>query len=394
MRKLANTIALENLFNAVPGKNSSGYPAGSGSLLLKAFSEKVFRPNVPVVKEDCGTKLGRLVYADTDLIGKTTLSDVMGGAGNTVVLCPKDKIITEEDLNKILKGSIPKVRVRTLDSCVALSPEGTPGVCRKCLHASASYTFKVSFPEGTTSSSFVDFGTLYPLQPIPKYWLLEDVRNNTRYTYVVYYNDESILLGDGSPRVRTPSGVTELPALVPASDPVTYVRVAILKADSLETVLRKTAEALDYTGDFTCSVSEGSLLIRDVVYSNIAEVNIPYSPTSNYISGISYQALSRGEKTRLDQHSLGGFYDRLAESYSGSLLGVRKATDQPLPFREELFYHIVSDNDVAIAYRDLNKVLGKKVPLDMLRYIDEIPDRLEKSLLIIAVYTIYSFIRA
>lgn len=394
MRKLANTVALENLFTAVPGKNAPGYPAGSGSMLLKAFSEKVFHPNVPVVKDDCGTKLGRLVYADSDLVGKVALNDVKNGA---TVVCPKGTIITDDYLYLILQAGIAQVRIRTLDSCVA-SSSGVPGVCARCLHASAEYTFKASFSSGTTATSFVAFGTNSPNQPIPKYWFLEDTRNDTRHTYVVYYNDESVVLEDGSPRVRKPSGIAPSTPplalkLVTNEGTITYVRVAVKSTDSLETILLKTAMAVANTGQFFCYTSGSDLYIRDLVYSPILTTNVPYSPTSYAIDGISFKGLSRDNKARLDQHSPEGFYDYFARSYSGSLLGVRRATAFPLPFREELFYATVSDNDVAIAYRELNKVLGKKVPLDMLRYIDEIQDRLEKALLIIAVYTIYSFIR-
>jgi hypothetical protein len=395
MRKLANTVALENLFTAVPGKNAPGYPAGSGSMLLKAFSEKVFRPNVPVVKDDCGTKLGRLIYSDTDLIGKVLLNDVMGGAGNNTVVCPAGKLVTSEDLTKIISEGIPQVRIRTLDSCVA-SSSGVQGVCGKCLHASAEYTFKVTVPSLSTSTSFVAFGTNSPNQPTPRYWMLEDVVNDTRNTYVVYYNDESVVGTNGLPKVRKPNGITpaSLPTnLVTNEGVIAYVQVAVLVTDSLETILRKTAEALDKTGQFSCSVVNNELFIRDIFYSPVLTTHVPYSPTSNAIDGISFKGLSKDSKARLDQHTMEGFYDRFSESSSGSILGVKKATDFPLPFREELFYATVSDNDVAIAYRELNKVLGKKVPLDMLRYIDELPDRLEKSLLIIAVYTIYSFLR-
>lgn len=385
MRKITNTIALENLFTAVPGKNAPGYPAGSGSLLLKAFSEKVFRPAVPVVKDDCGTRLGKKVIVDRDLVGTMLLEDVGS--------ISKDTVVTHEVLEDILISGTSAVRVRTLGSCVAISSQGVPGVCKKCLASSATYTYRFSMEGMTDTNLVVSFGSNAPNQPTPRYWMLENVYGTTRDVYVVYYNDGSIS------SKRKPGSVT-LPTPKPGVSHGTtvYVQVPILTSDSFPEIASKTAEALSKTGVFFCTSDGSKVNIRPLSYTPIELVNTPWAPTSNFIQGATYPVgynlgVPAFTHAKLDQHSLEGFYDRLAWSSSGSLIGLQKITEFPLPFREEVFYATVSDNDAAIAYRDLAKVLGKKVPLDMLRYIEEIPDRLEKSLVIIAVYTIYSFIR-
>ena len=94
---------------------------------------------VIVREDDCGSTEGYWVSTIVDgddviepfkdrLVGRYTIGDVVDADGNVVV--PNDKMMTEEDADKIIAAGIEKVYIRTVLKCKARH-----GVCAKCYGA-------------------------------------------------------------------------------------------------------------------------------------------------------------------------------------------------------------------------------------------------------------------
>jgi len=104
-----------------------------------------------------------------------------------------------------------------------------------------------------------------------------------------------------------------------------------------------------------------------------------------------YRGFEVNKAVKISDNSILGFYSRLIESYGGSMVGLSQISAKNLPFREELIRNNISDNDVTVAFRELAS-LGLAIPLGLIDYIKTVPDRLDKALLIIAVYSVYTYI--
>jgi hypothetical protein len=386
MRKISNTLAMENLFSNVPTLGDPDLPPGGGSKLLKAFSEKVLRPRVPIVSQDCGTLLGKRMKASYSWVGQTSLNNLYQDRNPSLEpLISAGEVIQESHLQgqtSILKY-YSDVFVRSVDSCVAVGPDQKKGLCQKCLFADAPYLWRIRLP--SISNLLGDEGD------DPLFWYLEDVRGGIRQTYLVYYAWEDDEVEPSEEDVSELSAVSGTPA-----EDIIFVRVDIAEGESPSA---NTVLALQEYGLWGASTSEDYLFIKPSFYQSPATTNAPYVNevgSGGHIPGWECTThptgFPWGEVAKLSNLPTQGFYHRLARSYSGSLLGLAPVNPVNIPLREEVFYSLVSDNDIAVAYREMSSVLFGKLPTDLLRYIEDIPDRMEKALMIIATYTIYSYI--
>lgn len=77
----------------------------------------------------------------------------------------------------------------------------------------------------------------------------------------------------------------------------------------------------------------------------------------------------------------------LANTYSGSLLGIRNFGNFPLPVNTELYSFLINKNLLAQAQAQLSAISA--VPRDVITYIDSIESVLEKALMVVVAYTMY-----
>lgn len=78
----------------------------------------------------------------------------------------------------------------------------------------------------------------------------------------------------------------------------------------------------------------------------------------------------------------------IAQTYSGSLLGIRNFNSPILPISTQLYRQILNQNIVAKALSDLTRMKG--VPSDILEYINRLEDVFEQSLMIVVTYVMYA----
>lgn len=111
MRSFANFIYFGNIYNAVP----------MGNAHVKGAYDRIFRPFVKIVEEDCGTNLGMSSAVNENVIGRLELNNsdlpIASGAGNRY--------------QYLLQNSISTIQARVVSSCTS-----TGGICRKCLWGS------------------------------------------------------------------------------------------------------------------------------------------------------------------------------------------------------------------------------------------------------------------
>lgn len=81
------------------------------------------------------------------------------------------------------------------------------------------------------------------------------------------------------------------------------------------------------------------------------------------------------------------FQNYLADTYSGSLLGYQKVDAEPLPIHGSLWNKVTTNEEVSFMLDRLSKL---DIPRDEISYIRSIEDMLEKALMIIAYYGVYS----
>lgn len=82
------------------------------------------------------------------------------------------------------------------------------------------------------------------------------------------------------------------------------------------------------------------------------------------------------------------FFSYLANSYSGSLVGIQSLPEGRLPLRKGLFDYAITDQHLGIALARLRSF--KDVPADLLEYTGTVEDKLERALLIVVLYSLYS----
>lgn len=82
----------------------------------------------------------------------------------------------------------------------------------------------------------------------------------------------------------------------------------------------------------------------------------------------------------------------LAETYSGSVFGMKALPRQNLPIRSLLLSSLITENRLQLVSEAIKNY--PNVPSSQLEYLDSIEDPLEKSLYILALYSIYSNVTA
>jgi len=397
MRTISNTVVFENMYRNVPAVGDPDIPPGRGSFLLKTFSERVLHPGVAIVTEDCGTLLGTLTEADDSIVGKVPINDVysLSGAGDPVDVIHQDgQLIYADDLltENGIRQYYAFIRARGLESCTAYGPEGRPGVCAKCLRASSDYAYKLSFPDNI-SDIVVDVG-------YPKFWYLENVVDGVRQTYLVYYHKE----GQPTPLPYI-NEIHEADAVDVGytTEPIIYIPVETTVLDDATVAVSNTVEAINAVVDinglraFEASSTGLNLLIKSTLHQTALTTNPPYNllghpyAIPDMVIESKYRGFEVNKAVKISDNSILGFYSRLIESYGGSMVGLSQISAKNLPFREELIRNNISDNDVTVAFRELAS-LGLAIPLGLIDYIKTVPDRLDKALLIIAVYSVYTYI--
>lgn len=114
MKTFANFLYIGNLLAQCP----------EGNAVITGAYNRVFKPLVKIIEEDCGTKVGEVRDATTKSVG---LLEVYNDQTSTT-----NVPITPERIQYLISNTTrTKVNVRTLRSCASVG-----GVCRKCLHAS------------------------------------------------------------------------------------------------------------------------------------------------------------------------------------------------------------------------------------------------------------------
>lgn len=114
MKTFANFLYMGNLLAQCP----------EGNAVITGAYNRVFKPRVKIIEEDCGTKVGEVREATTKSVGLLEVYNDQTGTSNVPLIPSRLKYI-----NATLKKT--KVNVRTLRSCTSVG-----GVCRKCFHAS------------------------------------------------------------------------------------------------------------------------------------------------------------------------------------------------------------------------------------------------------------------
>ena len=83
----------------------------------------------------------------------------------------------------------------------------------------------------------------------------------------------------------------------------------------------------------------------------------------------------------------GPFLSWLADTYAGSMLGMKALPSPKLPLRKRLLSGLVPNSMVELLGSQLSNLRG--VPAEAISYLDNIKDPLEKALFVIALFSIY-----
>ena len=383
-RKYPNTTALSGLFDDIPDEGDPRIPSGSGSGFLRMFSQKVINPRVKIASYSCMTLLGDKVPLDSDVIGRVPIFPIMDDQGNIIV--DVDQAITNTileahpDLFKRLKKSI---RVRSVSSCTATDEEGNPGVCMACLVAGADYTFRITLPD---TPLYIDEQNINS-----RFFAIEQLTGDNRQTVVIYYDLE------GHGHTLDLSQFVEKPAKTDSSEALITLAVPTTHDDSKDVLINKTIEVINNSLPFYRAVRrDDDILLRMNGVFDPGLMNVPYGTEDGEIEIVSarlYRDLQIGSLVNIRNRSSFRWFHRLCNSFSGSLIGLASVGEVPMPVREEVILHTVTEHDVNTAFRELSKKLGAVIPPDMLSYVDELHDRIEKSAMIVALYSIYSNVR-
>lgn len=444
MRTVTNYLAFENLFPNLPNPFTAT-PSGEivGDAQLYSFSQKIFNPTVRLVEEDCGTLLGNIISLDKNSIGKVSLkataeveydvgfrmniglvtgtnpvtfgpqytadfsatfysiAERVIGDGDTLLVSqgpnvlysvievdPVAKTITAEPefqslplssnqevslraysivaKDDVLTGSKvtalltqgTKVGVRSLSTCVS-----EEGVCKKCYRGaypstSARGDAMLSFPPASSMSD----GQYFTL------WSANDAEQ----FYVLYNID---------------AGVTD-----PAPGGMTRILVNIAGSDNPSSVALKTYQAIN-------SFRFGSVFYTTNYFQDSFDVgHYSYAPATTLASNFDVTDLIITDlrvdvdgAVTLTLPSLTPFHSYLAHTYSGGMLGFKPFSKDKLPLREGLLISMVTDNDIAVAYRRVSKM--PSIPPDLLQYLNSIEQKLEKILFLIMLYGMFTYVK-
>lgn len=113
MRTFDTFINFENTFESVP----------TVSATIKGMYQRVFRPTVKIIEEDCLTKIGLTTSIDPDVVGRVRVYDNTEITTNAYT----QMVPPNSGYNGI-------VHLRSVSSCTSVG-----GICRRCLHANYEY---------------------------------------------------------------------------------------------------------------------------------------------------------------------------------------------------------------------------------------------------------------
>lgn len=161
MRSFANFIALGNIFDEAP----------EGAAEIRNMYNRVFKPVVTIVEENCGTKLGSIENilqgssfiqpecprCEEDTVITSSVVPIVGkidlrGTRKTSPPILPDTVITAETVNKYRALGEYYIHVRDLPTCVSKG-----GVCRKCLWASGRISTTLGDIPAVGSKVVLDF---------------------------------------------------------------------------------------------------------------------------------------------------------------------------------------------------------------------------------------------
>lgn len=111
MKSYANFVYLRNLLASCPDENS----------VVIGVYNRIFKPRVKVVSEDCGTRIGTQRPVNSRVVGYLQVDN-------------SDTPIVPSQVTTLLNDNVRTTYVRSIESC---NSEG--GICRKCLHGSYEY---------------------------------------------------------------------------------------------------------------------------------------------------------------------------------------------------------------------------------------------------------------
>lgn len=111
MKSYANFVYLRNLLASCPIENSVVY----------GMYNRVFKPVVTIVEEDCGTRIGTQRPVNNLAVGYLQIDN-------------SDTPIIPSQVVSLLTAGTKLTYIRSVESCIS---EG--GICRKCLHGSYEY---------------------------------------------------------------------------------------------------------------------------------------------------------------------------------------------------------------------------------------------------------------
>jgi hypothetical protein len=124
-RSFTNFLLFEGILDNLPDTNPR----------LVAFANKLLHPRVPIIEDDCETKLGDVVKLTRDAVGKVSLFsygtfEYDSGSGVEFTTILADDILIDDQVTGLLT-TFTQISTRSMPTCTS---EG--GICRKCLRGS------------------------------------------------------------------------------------------------------------------------------------------------------------------------------------------------------------------------------------------------------------------
>lgn len=200
MRTFANFLYVGNLYNSIPGAEPE---------IINMYN-RLFKPVLTIVEEDCGTRLGvteaivpSSISSET-VCGETTTTSLSSFLVGKVELGSPDFVITPAVVSGYIQQIPPRkyVKVRSLSSCTSVG-----GVCRKCLWASYDiYDPTFDRSQVDLQSDYPDINTglvgatqyriipqIVPGQPLPKVQMDFTVDTSPFLSYISKTYSGSIL---------------------------------------------------------------------------------------------------------------------------------------------------------------------------------------------------------
>lgn len=111
------------------------------------------------------------------------------------------------------------------------------------------------------------------------------------------------------------------------------------------------------------------------------EVQVPAVGQYGYLAG------SLGKVKPFFQPSQRAYFAWVANTYTGSLLGVNAYDNFPLPVKNSTARDLINDNLLSSAAGELSRI--SNVPSNYIDYVDKLEDKLEKAMSIIVLYCVY-----